>query len=69
MNTPELLCELVLEIINNIPSQALAIYTDERESESGKTGNGVLVKISGDDFRYHFKNPDHSSVFVQNSLL
>ncbi|GIX67621.1 hypothetical protein CEXT_364401 [Caerostris extrusa] len=26
-------------------------------------GNGVLAKTSGGDFRYRFRNPDHSSIF------
>ncbi|GIY24391.1 RNase H domain-containing protein [Caerostris extrusa] len=60
---PELLRQLALEIINNISPRALAIYTDGSKSDSGRTGSGIFMKTSTGEFRYHFRNPDHSSVF------
>ncbi|GIY81317.1 putative RNA-directed DNA polymerase from transposon BS [Caerostris extrusa] len=60
---PELLRQLVLEIINNISPRALVIYTDGSKSDSGRTGSGIFMKTSTGEFRYRFRNPDHSSVF------
>ncbi|GIY93243.1 RNase H domain-containing protein [Caerostris extrusa] len=59
---PELLRQLTLEIINNISPRALVIYTDGSKSDSGRTGSGIFMKTTG-EFRYRFRNPDHSSVF------
>ncbi|GIX83498.1 putative RNA-directed DNA polymerase from transposon BS [Caerostris extrusa] len=60
---PELLRQLALEIINNISPRALVIYTDGSKSDSGRTGSGIFMKTSTGEFRYRFRNPDHSSVF------
>ncbi|GIY91993.1 RNase H domain-containing protein [Caerostris extrusa] len=60
---PELLRQLALEIINNISPRALVIYTDGSKSDSGRTGSGIFMKTSAGEFRYRFRNPDHSSVF------
>ncbi|GIY47537.1 putative RNA-directed DNA polymerase from transposon BS [Caerostris extrusa] len=60
---PELLRQLALEIINNISPRALVIYTDGSKSDSGRTGSGIFMKTSTREFRYRFRNPDHSSVF------
>ncbi|GIY96230.1 putative RNA-directed DNA polymerase from transposon BS [Caerostris extrusa] len=60
---PELLRQLALEIINNISSRALVIYTERSKSDSGRTGSGIFMKTSTGEFRYRFRNPDHSSVF------
>ncbi|GIY01197.1 RNase H domain-containing protein [Caerostris extrusa] len=60
---PELLRQLALEIINNISSWALVIYTDGSKSDSGRTGSGIFMKTSTGEFRYRFRNPNHSSVF------
>ncbi|GIZ00096.1 RNase H domain-containing protein [Caerostris extrusa] len=76
---PELLRQLALEIINNISPRALVffdqteswselglhsgIYTDGSKSDSGRTGIGIFMKASTGEFRYRFRNPDHSSVF------
>ncbi|GIY92420.1 putative RNA-directed DNA polymerase from transposon BS [Caerostris extrusa] len=55
--------QLALEIINNISPRALVIYTDGSKSDSGRTGSGIFMKTSTGEFRYRFRNPDHSSVF------
>ncbi|GIY14824.1 solute carrier family 2, facilitated glucose transporter member 12 [Caerostris extrusa] len=60
---PELLRQLALEIINNISPRALVIYTDGSKSDSGRTGSRIFMKTSTGEFRYRFRNPDHSSVF------
>ncbi|GBM24118.1 hypothetical protein AVEN_50236-1 [Araneus ventricosus] len=64
---PEMMRQLSLELINNIPSQALVLYTDGSKSDSGRTGNGVYAK---DDlvFRCRFRNPDNCSVFRSELL-
>ncbi|GIZ00100.1 RNase H domain-containing protein [Caerostris extrusa] len=60
---PKLLRQLALEIINNISPRDLVIYTDGSKSVSGRTGKGIFMKTSTGEFRYRFRNPDHSSVF------
>ncbi|GIX97120.1 RNase H domain-containing protein [Caerostris extrusa] len=60
---PELLRQLALEILNNISPRALVIYTDGSKSDSGRTSRGICMKTSTGEFRYRFRNPDHSSVF------
>ncbi|GFU63516.1 RNase H domain-containing protein [Trichonephila clavipes] len=52
---PELLRQLALEVINDIPDQALIVYTDGSRSDTG-SGRGNDVKIS-------IRNSDHCSVF------
>ncbi|GBM03393.1 putative RNA-directed DNA polymerase from transposon BS, partial [Araneus ventricosus] len=41
---PEMMRQLSLELINNISSQALVLYTDGSKSDSGRTGSGVYAK-------------------------
>ncbi|GBM19159.1 hypothetical protein AVEN_79878-1 [Araneus ventricosus] len=61
--------QLSLEVINNIPSQALVLYTDGSKSDSGRTGSGVYARAEdGLVFRCRFRNPDNCSVF-QSELL
>ncbi|GBO22164.1 hypothetical protein AVEN_176619-1 [Araneus ventricosus] len=54
--------QLSLEVVNNISSQALVIYTDGRKSDSVRTGSGIYAKAE-DGFRCRFRNPDNCSVF------
>ncbi|GFW64721.1 putative RNA-directed DNA polymerase from transposon BS [Trichonephila clavipes] len=54
---PELLRQLVLEVINDIPDQALIIYTDSR------AGSGIFSNTPGNDVKISIRNPDHCSVF------
>ncbi|GBN69275.1 hypothetical protein AVEN_251434-1 [Araneus ventricosus] len=61
--------QLSLEVINNIPSQALVLYTDGRKSDSGRTGSDVYAKAEdGLVFRCRFRNPDNCSVFRSELL-
>ncbi|GBN80692.1 hypothetical protein AVEN_257969-1 [Araneus ventricosus] len=64
---PEMMRQLSLELINNIPSQALVLYTDGSKSDSGRTGSGVYAKAEdGLVFRCRFRNP--GSVFRSELL-
>ncbi|GBN75792.1 hypothetical protein AVEN_58108-1 [Araneus ventricosus] len=66
---PEMMRQLSLELINNIPSQALVLYTDGSKSDSGRTGSGVYAKAEdGLVFRCRFRNPDNCSVFRSELL-
>ncbi|GBN31140.1 hypothetical protein AVEN_25957-1 [Araneus ventricosus] len=59
---PEMMRQLSLELINNIPFQALVLYTDGSKSDSGRTGSGVYAKA--DDslvFRCRFRKSDFRS--------
>ncbi|GBN58592.1 hypothetical protein AVEN_123112-1 [Araneus ventricosus] len=61
--------QLSLEVIINILSQALVLYTDGSKSDSGRTGSGVYAKAEdGLVFRWRFRNPDNCSVFVPELL-
>ncbi|GFU48226.1 RNase H domain-containing protein [Nephila pilipes] len=55
---PELLLQLSLKVI---PSQTL--NTDGSRSDSEKTDSGIPMKSSAGEYRYYFRNPDHSSDF------
>ncbi|GBN96852.1 hypothetical protein AVEN_240547-1 [Araneus ventricosus] len=60
----EMMRQLSLEVINNIPSRALVLYTVGSKSDSGRTGSGVCTKAEGGlVFRCRFRNPDNCSVF------
>ncbi|GBM85041.1 hypothetical protein AVEN_248971-1 [Araneus ventricosus] len=66
---PEMMRQLSLELINNIPSQSLVLYTDGSKSDSGRTGSGVYAKAEdGLVFRCRFRNPDNCSVFRSELL-
>ncbi|GBL72539.1 hypothetical protein AVEN_127815-1 [Araneus ventricosus] len=66
---PEMMRQLSLELINNIPSQALVLYTDGSKSDSGRIGSGVYAKAEdGLVFRCRFRNPDNCSVFRSELL-
>ncbi|GBN09969.1 hypothetical protein AVEN_159691-1, partial [Araneus ventricosus] len=66
---PEMMRQLSLEVINNIPSRALVLYTDVSKSDSGRTGSGVCAKAEdGLPFRCRFRNPDNCSV-LRSELL
>ncbi|GBN81678.1 hypothetical protein AVEN_187609-1 [Araneus ventricosus] len=61
--------QLSLEVINNIPSQALVLYTDGSKSDSGRTGSGVYTKAEdGLVFRCRFRNRDNYSVSLSELL-
>ncbi|GIY94486.1 hypothetical protein CEXT_511031 [Caerostris extrusa] len=46
----EVMKRLTLQVISNIPSQALAIYTDGSKSDLGRTASGVFAKAEKGDF-------------------
>ncbi|KFM77377.1 hypothetical protein X975_02628, partial [Stegodyphus mimosarum] len=48
-----------LEISNDIPAQALVIYTDVRRSAKGSAGSGIYCNTPEGDIR----NSDHCSIF------
>ncbi|GFS98524.1 RNase H domain-containing protein [Trichonephila clavipes] len=52
-----------LEVINNIPDQALIIYTDGSRSDTGSAGSGIFSNTPGNDVKISIRNPDHCSVF------
>ncbi|GFW20304.1 RNase H domain-containing protein [Trichonephila clavipes] len=52
--------QLALEVINDIPDQALIIYTDGSRSD---TGSGIFSNTPGNDVKISIRNPDHCSVF------
>ncbi|GFV04160.1 RNase H domain-containing protein [Trichonephila clavipes] len=60
---PELLRQLTLEVINDIPDQALIIYTDGSRSDTGRAGNGIFSNTPGNDVQISIRNPDPCSVF------
>ncbi|GFX70621.1 RNase H domain-containing protein [Trichonephila clavipes] len=60
---PELLRQLALEVINDIPDQALIIYTDGSRSDTGRAGSGIFSNTPGNDVKISIRNPDYCSVF------
>ncbi|GFY12384.1 RNase H domain-containing protein [Trichonephila clavipes] len=60
---PELLRQLALEVINDIPDQALIIYTDGSRSDTGKAGSGIFSNIPGTNVKISIRTPDHCSAF------
>ncbi|GFV86454.1 RNase H domain-containing protein [Trichonephila clavipes] len=60
---PELLRQLALEVINDVPDQALIIYTDGSRSNTGRAGSGIFSNTPGNDVKISIRNPDHCSVF------
>ncbi|GFX15895.1 ribonuclease H1 [Trichonephila clavipes] len=55
--------QLALEVINDIPVQALIIYTDGSRSDMGRAGSGIFSNTPGNDVKIGIRNPDHCSVF------
>ncbi|UYV62000.1 hypothetical protein LAZ67_1007399 [Cordylochernes scorpioides] len=62
-NEDEYLKQLSLEIINNIPKNAITIYTDGSRDELGHTGSGCLIKTTNGIEKMNRRNPDFCSVF------
>ncbi|GFS98914.1 putative RNA-directed DNA polymerase from transposon BS [Trichonephila clavipes] len=60
---PELLRQLALEVINDIPDQTLIVYTDGSRSDTGRAGSGIFSNTPGNDVKISIRNPDHCSVF------
>ncbi|GFS87683.1 RNase H domain-containing protein [Trichonephila clavipes] len=59
---PELLRQLALEVINNIPGQALIVYTDGSCSDTGRAGSGIFSNTPGIDVKISIRNSDHCSI-------
>ncbi|GFX02241.1 RNase H domain-containing protein [Trichonephila clavipes] len=60
---PELLRQLELEVINDIPDQALIVSTDGSRSDTGRAGSGIFSNTPGNNVKISIRNPDHCSVF------
>ncbi|GFV78262.1 RNase H domain-containing protein [Trichonephila clavipes] len=60
---PELLRQLALEVINDIPDKVLIIYTDGSRSDTGRAGSGIYSNTHGNDVKNSIRNPDPCSVF------
>ncbi|GBL76747.1 hypothetical protein AVEN_53423-1 [Araneus ventricosus] len=66
---PEMIRQLSLEVINNIPSQTLVLCTDGSKLDSDRTGSGVYARAEdGLVFRCRFRNPENFSVFRSELL-
>ncbi|GFX01389.1 uncharacterized protein TNCV_4736301 [Trichonephila clavipes] len=59
---PELLRQLALEVINDIPDQALIVYTDDSRSDTCRAGSGIFSNTPGNNVKISIRNPDHCSV-------
>lgn len=57
----EYLRQLALEVINNIPSDAILIYTDGSKDELNHTGSGAFIQNLS--IRLSRRNPENCSVF------
>ncbi|GFW98209.1 RNase H domain-containing protein [Trichonephila clavipes] len=54
--------QLALESINEIPCDAIKIYTDGSRLDD-RAGSGIYIENSGQNFYFCHRNPDFSSVF------
>ncbi|GBM24440.1 hypothetical protein AVEN_41090-1 [Araneus ventricosus] len=69
MNLQRKRTQLSLEVINNISSNALVLYTDGSKLDSGRTGSSIYARAEdGLVFRCRFRNPDNCSVFRSELL-
>ncbi|GFX64569.1 probable RNA-directed DNA polymerase from transposon BS [Trichonephila clavipes] len=59
---PAHLRQLALESINEIPCDAIKIYTDGSRLDD-RAGRGIYIENSGQNFYFCHRNPDFSSVF------
>ncbi|GFY02142.1 RNase H domain-containing protein [Trichonephila clavipes] len=60
---PELLRQLALEVINDIPDQALIIYTDGSRLDTGRADSTIFSNTPGNDVKISIRNSDHCFVF------
>ncbi|GFV23679.1 RNase H domain-containing protein [Trichonephila clavipes] len=60
---PESLRQLALEVINDIPDQALIIYTHGIRSDTGKSGNSIFSNTPWNNVKISIRISDHCSVF------
>ncbi|GFV88436.1 RNase H domain-containing protein [Trichonephila clavipes] len=67
---PELLRQLALEVINDIPDQALNIYTDGSRLDTGRAGSGIFSYTPGNYVKICIRNLDKCvPPLDRNSLL
>ncbi|GFV91128.1 RNase H domain-containing protein [Trichonephila clavipes] len=59
---PAHLKQLALESINEIPCDAIKIYTDGSRLDD-RAGSGIYIENSGQNFYFCHRNPDFSSVY------
>ncbi|GFV38982.1 RNase H domain-containing protein [Trichonephila clavipes] len=60
---PAHLRQLALESINEIPCDAIKIYTDGSRLDD-RAGSGIYIENSGQNFYFCHRNPDFSSVLL-----
>ncbi|GFX89927.1 RNA-directed DNA polymerase from mobile element jockey [Trichonephila clavipes] len=60
---PELLRQLALEVINDVPDQVLIVYTEDSRSDTDRAWSDIFSNTPGNDVKISIRNPDHCSVF------
>ncbi|GFX92811.1 gag-pol [Trichonephila clavipes] len=60
---PEFLKQLALEVIRNIPDDALLIYTDGSRNEHSRSDSGIYIKSQNYSRHIKLRNSDGCSVF------
>ncbi|GBM37152.1 hypothetical protein AVEN_205592-1 [Araneus ventricosus] len=60
---PTYLRQLALEIINDIPVDAVKVCTDGSRNDSDCTGSAIYVKTHNQEIKIQRRNPDFCSVF------
>ncbi|GFV37542.1 hypothetical protein TNCV_4474831 [Trichonephila clavipes] len=57
---PELLRQLALEVINDIPDKVLVICTNGSRSDTGRSGSGIFSNTPENDVKISISNSDQS---------
>ncbi|GBM99919.1 hypothetical protein AVEN_248276-1 [Araneus ventricosus] len=60
---PTYLRQLALEIINNIPVDAVKVYTDGNRNDSDCTCSGIYITTHNQELKIQRRNPEFYSVF------
>ncbi|GBM48158.1 hypothetical protein AVEN_138293-1 [Araneus ventricosus] len=60
---PTYLRQLALEIINDIPVDAVKVYTDDSKNDSDCTGSGIYITTHNQELKVQRRNPDFCTVF------
>ncbi|GBM44185.1 hypothetical protein AVEN_257124-1 [Araneus ventricosus] len=60
---PTYLRQLALEIVNDIPVDAVKVYTDGSRNDSVCTGSGIYITTHNQELKIQRRNPDSCSVF------
>ncbi|GFT58978.1 RNase H domain-containing protein [Trichonephila clavipes] len=66
---PELLRQITLEVINDIPDQALIIYTGGSRSDTDRARSGIFSNTPGNDVKISIRISDHCSVFRSELIV